>query len=93
MYEELTFIVPRTMDELLHTTSHLILTISFKVYAVASFLSPKKRGGEIKLANKSCHDGTGASIIQILIITCRQTDFEILVWFTSFQLVFTAVKV
>ncbi|KAI4574758.1 hypothetical protein MJT46_004037 [Ovis ammon polii x Ovis aries] len=40
-----------TMDELLHTTSLLILTISLKVYAVASFLSLKKRGGYLAPRN------------------------------------------
>ena len=81
MYEELTFTVPRTVVNLLHTTSHLMFTISLEVDAVVSFLSLKKRGGEINWL-KSCSGEAGANIIQILIITCCQTYLEILIWFT-----------
>lgn len=81
MYEELTFIVPRTVVNLLHTTSHLMFTVSLEVDAVVSFLSLKKSGGAINWL-KSCSGEAGATIIQILIITCCQTYLEILIWFT-----------
>lgn len=81
MYEELTFIVPRTVVNLLHTTSHLMFTVSLEVDALVSFLSLKKRGGAINWL-KSCSGEAGATIIQILIITCCQTYLEILIWFT-----------
>lgn len=60
IYEELTFIVPRTMDELLHTTSLLILTISLKVYAALLSVPEEKRQCKLPNQLKSCSDETGA---------------------------------
>lgn len=51
IYEELTFIVPRTMDELLHTTSLLIVTISSGYMLLPPFCPWRKE--EVKSSGES----------------------------------------